>query len=179
MGPGRGFYILRPHTAAFSKQSTIIRSDKRANTEHSRVKIKQPPPHHHHHPPFPSLPVFVQSLLIPHPPVAVSPPSFSHFPWFLRQRSSSLRAHRQHGEGGGGGVTVNTRNDRSLPAFLGKRPIRPRRRAVYYLLIKQHTKKGCFKRSYGTWIPHLRCVSSGRGFFGEFPRANEQRDSSF
>lgn len=32
------FYILRPHTVAFSKQSGIIRSDKRANTVHWGVK---------------------------------------------------------------------------------------------------------------------------------------------
>lgn len=43
-GTGMGFYILWPHTAAFSKQSTIIQSDKRANTEHSRVKKKHVPP---------------------------------------------------------------------------------------------------------------------------------------
>lgn len=168
MGPGRGFYILRPHTAAFSKQSTIIRSDKRANTEHSRVKIKQPPPPHSPSLSSPSSSRILMLLCLL-PRFHTSPGFFASVPLPYAATSSMAR----------GGVTVNTRNDRSLPAFLGRRPIRPRRRAVYYLLIKQHTKKGCFKRSYGTWIPHLRCVSSGRGFFGEFPRANEQRDSSF
>lgn len=49
------------------------------------------------------------------------------------------------------------------------------RRAVYYLLMKRLKKRRYFIRSCGTWITHLRCVSSG--FFGDFLRTNEQGDS--
>lgn len=52
-GTGIEFYILWPHTAAFSKQSTIIRSDKTANTVHSHgLRKKSSPP----------TPLFVKSL---------------------------------------------------------------------------------------------------------------------
>lgn len=139
MGPwdrDGGFYILRPHTAAFSKQSTIIRSDKRANTEHSRVKIKQPPPSLPHSPslssPSSSRILMLLCLL---PRFHTSPGFFTSAPLPSAATSSVAR----------GGVTVSARNERSLPAFLGQRPIRPRRRAAYYLLIKRRTqKKGLF-----------------------------------
>lgn len=86
-----GFYILWPHTAAFSKQSTIIRSDKRANTVHSRVKKKHPPIHPHTR--------FVNSL---HPCIRIlfcflshfhtSPCMFLLFHYFC----SFLFSHQQH-----------------------------------------------------------------------------------
>lgn len=66
-GTGIGFYILWPHTAAFSKQSTIIRSDKRANTVHSGVKKKH-------------IPLPLSSPFIQHPYVALFSLTFSHFP---------------------------------------------------------------------------------------------------
>lgn len=65
-----GFYILWPHTAAFSKQSTIIRSDKRANTVHSRVKKKH-------------VPLSLSSPFILRPYVALFSLTFSHFPVYL------------------------------------------------------------------------------------------------
>lgn len=69
-GTGMGFYILWPHTAAFSKQSTIIRSDKRANTVYSRVKKKH-------------VPLSLSSPFIPHPYVALFSLTFSHFPLYI------------------------------------------------------------------------------------------------
>lgn len=69
-GTGMGFYILWPHTAAFSKQSTIIRSDKRANTVHSRVKKKH-------------VPISLSSPFILRPYVALFSLTFSHFPVYL------------------------------------------------------------------------------------------------
>lgn len=69
-GTGMGFYILWSHTAAFSKQSTIIRSDKRANTVHSRVRKKH-------------VPLSLSSPFIPHPYVALFSLTFSHFPLYL------------------------------------------------------------------------------------------------
>ena len=68
-GTGMGFYILRPHTAAFSKQSTIIRSDKRANTVHSRVKKKH-------------VPLSLSSPFILRPYVALFSLTFSHSPLY-------------------------------------------------------------------------------------------------
>lgn len=65
-GTGMGFYILWPHTAAFSKQSTIIRSDKRANTVHSGVKKKHTP-------------LSLSSPFILHPYAALFSCTFSHF----------------------------------------------------------------------------------------------------
>lgn len=82
-GTGMGFYILWPHTAAFSKQSTIIRSDKRANTVHSRVKKRYAP----------------LSLLSLHPYVALFSLTFSHFPLHLllfHYFCSFLLSHQQH-----------------------------------------------------------------------------------
>lgn len=66
-GTGIAFYILWPRTAAFSKQSTIIRSDKRANTVHSGVKKKH-------------IPLLLSSPFIQHPYVALFSLTFSHFP---------------------------------------------------------------------------------------------------
>lgn len=108
MGPGRGFYILRPHTAAFSKQSTIIRSDKRANTEHSRVKIK-PSPLPSSSPLSPSLSSLSSSRIL----VLLQ--------LLLRFRTSA-RLPNTSGIARGG-VTFDTRINPSLSAFLGKRPM--------------------------------------------------------
>ena len=66
-GTGMGFYILWPHTAAFSKQSAIIRSDKRANSVHSGVKKKH-------------VPLSLSSPFILHPYVTLFPLTFSHPP---------------------------------------------------------------------------------------------------
>lgn len=65
-GTGIGFYILWRHTAAFSKQSTIIRSDKRANSVHSGVKKKH-------------IPLPLSNRFIQHPYVALFSLPFSHF----------------------------------------------------------------------------------------------------
>lgn len=64
------FYILWPHTAAFSKQSTIIRSDKRTNTAYSRVKEKH-------------VTLSLSSPFFPHPYVALFFHTFSHFALYL------------------------------------------------------------------------------------------------
>lgn len=156
MGPGRGFYILRPHTAAFSKQSTIIRSDKRANTEHSRVKIKPPPflllsPHLYPVPPHPASSRCCDSSLVFAPP-------------FLPNTVTGSISR--------GGVTFDTRSNPSLSAFLTKRPMEE---GGLLSFNETAQKRGYFIRSYCTWITHLRCVSSG--FFSDFLRTNEQGDS--
>lgn len=155
MGPwdrDGGFYILRPHTAAFSKQSTIIRSDKRANTEHSRVKIKPPP-----------------ALLLLLPP-SLSSPSSSRIltllrllPRFRTSLSPPALVFRTPAASRGEESRLTLGSTRVFQLF----PERGRwMRAVYYLLMKRLKKRGYFIRSHGTRITHLRCVSSG--FFSDF-----------
>lgn len=91
-----GFYILWPHSAAFSKQSTIIQSDKRANTVHSRVR--KSPPHHHHTHTHP-----LSNPFILHPYVALFFLSLFHTSLVC---SCCFTTSFLHSQGGGG--TFNT-----------------------------------------------------------------------
>lgn len=107
-----GFYILWSHTAAFSKQLTIIRSDKRANAVHSHRSRKNTPPRTTRtHRPLCQAP---SSCIL----AALFSPSFSHFTLYVLVISLPLFFSAPSPAGLERGGRLNTYNNTSISASL-------------------------------------------------------------